>query len=185
MGQATRVKWRSASALRTRLAGLKPSPHFSVGIELVHVSDLAQRPPHRFHDLHVLQRRLQRGGGCRHGLHRCVTGPIGCGSRFLGGQARHLAGFPKVLPFLPSGVERLSILIADLSCFLCQPSELFRLGPLGLGLHAVPFGDFATLLGVLTTALCLIACAFRLLALLFKRFRMVRHAESLIPRSRR
>jgi hypothetical protein len=40
-----------------------------VGVELVHVPYLAERPPHFLDDLHVFERRVQRLGGGVYCIH--------------------------------------------------------------------------------------------------------------------
>ena len=62
-----------------------------------------------------------------HGIHRRVTSSLGGVSRLLTGGPRHLARFPQPLLLLPDCLERLTMLVADLSRFLGRSSELFRL----------------------------------------------------------
>ena len=95
-----------------------------MGIELVHVPDLAEGPPHLLDDLHVFERRLERLGGGMHRIHRCVTST-------LGGGSRRLRGLPEVLALLPDSLQRLTMLVTEFTCFLGQLSELFRLKPDG------------------------------------------------------
>jgi hypothetical protein len=65
-----------------------------VGVELVHVPDLAQRRPHVFHDPHLFDRRVQRIGcradGIDHGVPSSVRGDscvLARGAPRLGGYA--------------------------------------------------------------------------------------------------
>ena len=76
---------------------------------------------------HAVQRCLERLGGRAHSLYRGVTSRIGgvpCVLRIGSGR---LTRFAQVLPFLPHGFERLTMLVADLPRFFCQLPEPFRL----------------------------------------------------------
>src|SRR6185295_17487394 len=110
-----------------------------VGVELVHVPDLAQRPPHVLDDAHLFERRVQRIG-CRadcidHGVAGSVCGDscvLARGARRLGGHAcllardpRALSGFSQPLAFLSNGFERLAMTITNLTRFLSESPELF------------------------------------------------------------
>src|SRR3990172_7065142 len=113
-----------------------------------------------------------------HGLHRRVTGRLGCGSCLLTGDPRALPDFPEALPLFPDCLERLTVLVADLPRFLGQPPELFRLIPARLGGNAVSFGQPTVLLCVLTTVLGLLAHALGVLPVLLWRGVIVWHVAS-------
>jgi hypothetical protein len=70
------------------------------------------------------------------------------------------------------------MVVADLTRFLCQSPEAFRLIPGKLGRHAVFFGRPTVLLGVLTVVLGLIAKPLGLLSVLLYRSAIVRHDGS-------
>ena len=135
----------------------------SIGLELVHTPYVAEGSPHLLYGFHVFERRLERFSGRLHGIHRSVTRSVGCGSRLLAGGPCRFSGFPQTLPFFTKQVERLTIEVAHLPRFFCKPSEL---------------------LGLLTSILSPLACAFRLLAVLFRRKTIVRclcHCEGNLP----
>ena len=104
-----------------------------VGIELLHVLEVAESPPHLLDGLHLFEGRVQRIGGGVHGTHRRVTGSLGCQSSVLAGCPRGLRGFPQALPLLPDCLERLPMLVAHFARLLGQPPELLRLIPGRLG----------------------------------------------------
>ena len=62
-----------------------------------------------------------------------MTSSLGCLSCLFTGGPRHLAGFPQALLLLPDCLERLPMLVANLSRFLGQSPEPFRLIPGRLG----------------------------------------------------
>src|SRR4029453_815060 len=122
-----------------------------VGVELVHVPYLAERPPHFLHDLHVLERRVHRVGcrayGIHHDMPRSVCGNscflarrarrLGCDPCLLAGDARRLSGLSQPLSLLSDCFERLAMMVTDLTRFLRESPELFRLVPGSLRGHAV------------------------------------------------
>ena len=122
-----------------------------VGVELVQVLYFAKSPPHFLHDLHLLERRVQRIGGGPYGIHysfpriirgnpRFLAGSArGLGRRpdFLAGQSRSLSSVPQPLSFLSDCFEGLPMMVADLTRFLRQSSEPFSLVPAGFRGYAV------------------------------------------------
>src|SRR6266850_626109 len=70
-----------------------------VGVELVHIAYLAERPPHLLDDLHVFERRSHGFGRCVHGVHRGLSSGLGGDACLLTGSPRHLTGFS--YPLLP------------------------------------------------------------------------------------
>ena len=122
-----RALFRSAQvAAGTRLRGTALP---LVGVELVDIPYVTEGPPHLFYDLHVVECRSQRFGGGVHGIHRGVTGSLGCGSRLLTSGPCRFTGFPHALPFISKYFERLTMEIARLPRFFRESSELLRLGP--------------------------------------------------------
>jgi len=148
----------------------------SIGLELVHTPYVAEGSPHLLHDLHVFEGRLERFGGCLQSIHRGVTRTIGCGSGLLTSRPCRFAGFPHALPFFAKRFDRLAILVAHLSRFFSESSESLCLSPGRFGRNAMFLGEPAVLLGILTPILSPFAHTFRLLAVLFRRQGIVRHA---------
>src|SRR6187431_952526 len=114
-----------------------------VGIELVQVPNVPQCPPHVFDDFHAVERRLQRLGGGVHGLHRRLTRRLGGGARLFARGPRDLTGFPQALPLLPNGLERLTMLVADLPRFFRQTPEPLRFVAVSLGNDTMQFSTHA------------------------------------------
>jgi hypothetical protein len=104
-----------------------------------------------------------------------MTGSLGCGARLLTGGPRRFSGFPQALSLFTKCLELLTMEVAHLPRFFCEPSELLRLSPAGLGGNTVFFGELAVLLGALTFILSPLAHAFGLLPVLFCREVIVRH----------
>jgi hypothetical protein len=101
-------------------------------VELRRVLDLTEGPPHLLHNLHLLERGGQGLGRSVHGFHSRLTRTIGRDSSFLAGSARNFSSFPQSFPLLSDGFERLAMVIADFTRFLCESPEPFRLVPVGL-----------------------------------------------------
>jgi hypothetical protein len=150
-----------------------------VRVELVCSPYVTEGPPHLFHDLHVFERRLERLGGCVHGLDCRMTGSLGCGTCLLTSGPRRFSGFPQTLTLFTKCLELLTMEVAHLPRFFCEPSELLRLNPAGLGGSAVFFGELAVVLGILTFILSPLAHALCLLPVLFWREVIVRHVVPL------
>jgi len=122
-----------------------------VGVELVHVPDLAQGPPHVLHDSHLFERRVQRIGcrtdGIDHGVPSSIRSDscvLGRGARRLGGHAcllardpRALSGLSQPLTFLSNGFERLAMMVTNLTRFFSESPELLRLASGSLGGRAI------------------------------------------------
>src|SRR4029453_551073 len=114
-----------------------------VGVELVQVSYLAESPPHFLHGLHLFERSVQRvgcGAYCiHHGVPRSLCGSScflarrarcrGCDPCLLAGGACGFSGFSQPLSLLSDRFERLAMMVTDLTRFLRESPELFRLVP--------------------------------------------------------
>jgi hypothetical protein len=101
----------------------------------------------------LFERRVQRiGGGARrvhHGVPRSVGGSpcffaggarrLGCDPCLLAGNARSFSGVPQLLSVLSDCFERLAMMVANFTRFLCESPELFRLIPGVLRGYAVCF----------------------------------------------
>jgi hypothetical protein len=124
-----------------------------VGVEAVQVTYLAERPPHVFDDLHVIECRLQRLSSGVHRIHRCLSSTLGYGSGLLGGDPRCLPGFSQALLLVPDLLENLPMLVATFPHFFRQSPILFRFVPGGLRRDAAPFCGPAVLLSVLAPVL--------------------------------
>ena len=112
-----------------------------VGVELVHVPYLAERPPHVLHDLHLFERSSQRVGcgadGIHDGMPRSLRGRpcflarrarrLGCHPCLLAGYARGFSGFSQPFSLLSDCFERFAMMITDLTGFFGELPELFRL----------------------------------------------------------
>jgi hypothetical protein len=92
-----------------------------------------------------------------------VTRSVGCDACILSRDPRRFRSCPQPLPLLPNCFERLTMLVANLTRFLGQSPELFRLIPARLGRNAVSFCDPTVLLGILTAVLSPVAQALGLL----------------------
>ena len=126
-----------------------------------------------------------RGDGCDRGVTRLLGGltrDLGGLMRNFGGLARALGGHTRLLGgptesflILPDFLELLTIAVADLSGFLRQDPELFRIVPRRLGHVAVPFRRSAAPLRVLTAILGARAPSFSVEAPLLRREFIVGH----------
>jgi hypothetical protein len=74
------------------------------------------------------------GNSCVLAGNTCRLGSIPC---LLAGGARRLSAVPQLLSLLSDCVERVAMMIADLTRFLRESSELFRLVPGSLCGHVV------------------------------------------------
>jgi hypothetical protein len=123
----------------------------SLWFKLVRVVYRAKSPPHFLDNLHLLERHIQGVGSGPYrvddSLARSVCGNpcllarrarrFGCESRLLTVDTRRLSGVAEPLSFLSDCLERLAMMIANLTRFLGQPPELFRLIPGHLSGHAI------------------------------------------------
>ncbi len=72
-----------------------------------------------------------RGGA--HRIHHCLACSFGRDPRLFAGGARHLSRGPELLLLLSDGLERVSMVVAELARLLRQTPELFRFVPGSLG----------------------------------------------------
>ena len=124
-----------------------------VGVEPVQVAYLAERPPHVFDDLHVIERRLQRFSGGVHRIHRGLSSPFSDGSGLLAGDPRRFPGFSQALLLVQNLIENLPMLVATFPHFFRQSSILFRFVSGRLRQDAAPFCDLGALLSELASVL--------------------------------
>jgi hypothetical protein len=151
-----------------------------VGVVVLHVLDVPEGPPHILEDLHVVERRFERGGGGLDSLHGRTTGGLGGGAGLLTNGPGSLREFSKALSLLADRLKCFPMLIAELPRFLGESPELFGLFPRRLGRQAVFFGRHAILLGVLTAVFSLLAHTLCPLALLIWWALIVRHVGFLL-----
>ena len=102
--------------------------------------DIPKGAPQPFDGFHVLESGFQRVGCGAHGLHGRVSGALGGDAGLLTGRPRVFAGrpcrlscSPHSLPFVPCGVERFTMLLANLALVFSQSPEIFGRLPGGLG----------------------------------------------------
>ena len=108
-----------------------------VGIELGGVLELAEGPPHFFDDLHLLERGVLRIRSGAHRIHHRLACSFGRDPRLFAGGARRLSRGPELLLLLSDGLERVSMVVAELARLFRQTPELFRFVPGSLGQPAV------------------------------------------------
>jgi hypothetical protein len=94
-------------------------------------------------------------------IHRGLTGSLGRGSGLLTSSPCGFTCYPQALAFFTKVFDRLTMEVAHLPRFFRESPEALRLSPGGFG--------------ILTSILSSLAHAFRLLAVLFLRKRIVRH----------
>jgi len=90
-------------------------------------------------DTHCIQHGLPRGVGGSPSFFAGGARCLGCDPCLLAGDARSLRGAPQLLSVLSDGFERFAMMVADLTRFLCESPELFRLIPGMLRGYAVCF----------------------------------------------
>ncbi len=100
-----------------------------VGVELVRVPQLTERPPHLLDDLHLFECRVQTIGGGAHRIHHRPPRSLAGEARLLAGATRRFSGFADLLLQLSDGFDRLAVVVADFTRFLGLSPELFGLIP--------------------------------------------------------
>jgi hypothetical protein len=114
----------------------------------------------------MFERRLQRFGGRLYGLDRRLARRFGGAARLLASRPCCLGRLSQSLLVMASRLERLPVLIADLTDLLGEPSEALRLLPCRFIGRVKSLDHVATLLGLTPAVLAGLAHALGVLAAL-------------------
>ena len=131
---------------------MSPTAHVaSVCFKLVRVPYRAKSPPQFLYNPHLFERHIQGVGSGPYRLDDSLAGSVCgnpcllarrarrfcCQSRLLTGDTRRLSGVAEPLSLLSDCLERLAMMVANLTRFLGESPEPFRLIPCHLSGHAI------------------------------------------------